>query len=53
MKIQKAARQFLPEDLAITDFGVLTPYFQELLERQITNLADFDRWLLDRSVISA
>ena len=34
MKIQKAARQFLPEDLAITDFGVLTPYFQELLERQ-------------------
>ena len=53
MKIQKAARQFLPEDLAITDFGVLTPYFQELLERQITNLAEFDRWLLDRSELDA
>jgi oligoendopeptidase F len=53
MKIQKAARQFLPEDLAITDFGVLTPYFQELLERQITDLAEFDRWLLDRSELDA
>ncbi|MDP4806291.1 MAG: M3 family oligoendopeptidase [Crocinitomicaceae bacterium] len=53
MKIQKAARQFLPEDLAITDFGVLTPYFQALLERQITNLAEFDRWLLDRSELDA
>lgn len=53
MKIQKAARQFLPEDLAITDFGVLTPYFQELLERQITNLAEFNRWLLDRSELDA
>jgi oligoendopeptidase F len=53
MKIQKAARQFLPEDLAITDFGVLTPYFQELLGRQITNLAEFDRWLLDRSELDA
>lgn len=53
MKIQKAVRQFLPEDLAITDFGVLTPYFQALLERKITNLAEFDRWLLDRSELDA
>jgi oligoendopeptidase F len=53
MQIQKAARQFLPEDLVITEFEVLAPYFQELLEREIHTLNDFDHWLLDRSEIDA
>lgn len=53
MQIQKAARQFLPEDLAITEFGVLAPYFQELLDREIKTLNDFDKWLLDRSELDA
>ena len=53
MQIQKAARQFLPEDLVITEFGVLAPYFQELLNREINTLNDFDHWLKDRSELDA
>ena len=53
MNIEKQARQFLPENLAITDFQVLEPYFQDLLERQISSLADFDKWLKDRSELDA
>ena len=49
MQIHKAARQFLPEDLAITEFKVIEPFFQELLERPVQNLNDFDNWLKDRS----
>ncbi|MEY2651961.1 MAG: hypothetical protein RLZZ321_1054 [Bacteroidota bacterium] len=53
MNIEKQARQFLPENLAITDFQVIEPYFQDLLERQISSLADFDKWLKDRSELDA
>ncbi len=53
MQIHKAARQFLPEDLAITEFEVLAPYFQELVDREIHTLNDFDHWLLDRSELDA
>jgi len=53
MQITKAARQFLPENLAITEFGVLAPFFQELLEREINDLKDFDQWLSDRSELDA
>jgi oligoendopeptidase F len=53
MNIQKAARQFLPEDLAITDFTVLSPYFENLLSREISSSSDFDQWLKDRSELDA
>ena len=53
MQIHKAARQFLPEDLAITEFKVIEPFFQELLERPVQNLNDFDNWLKDRSELDA
>ena len=53
MAIQKAARQFLPEDLAITDFAVIRPYFEELLQRSIQTSTEFDKWLLDRSELDA
>ena len=53
MQIQKAARQFLPEDLVITEFGVLSPFFQELLNREIKTLDNFDHWLQDRSELDA
>jgi oligoendopeptidase F len=53
MTIQKAARQFLPEDLAITDFTVLFPYFENLLSREISTVTDFDQWLQDRSELDA
>ncbi|MEY4992086.1 MAG: hypothetical protein RI948_963 [Bacteroidota bacterium] len=53
MQIQKAARQFLPEDLAITDFKVLAPFFHDLLQRPVLTLQDFDKWLQDRSELDA
>ena len=53
MEIQKATRQFLPEDLAITEFKVIEPYFQDLLQRPIATLHDFDKWLKDRSELDA
>jgi oligoendopeptidase F len=53
MNIQKAARQFLPEDLAITDFTVLSPYFENLLSREISTSSQFDQWLKDRSELDA
>ena len=53
MQIHKAARQFLPEDLAITEFKVIEPFFQELLERPVQNLNDLDNWLKDRSELDA
>jgi oligoendopeptidase F len=53
MKIEKRARQFLPENLAITDFKVIEPFFQDLLARKIETLKDFDQWLSDRSELDA
>ncbi len=53
MNIQKTARQFLPEDLAITDFTVLSPYFENLLSREISTSSEFDQWLQDRSELDA
>ena len=53
MKIEKRARQFLPENLAITDFTVIEPFFQDLLQRHITSVQAFDKWLTDRSELDA
>ncbi len=53
MKIEKRARQFLPENLAITDFEVIEPFFQDLLARKIAAIQDFDQWLADRSELDA
>ncbi|MFM6947245.1 MAG: M3 family oligoendopeptidase [Flavobacteriales bacterium] len=53
MKIEKRARQFLPENLVITDFKVIEPFFNDLLERKISTLEDFDGWLADRSELDA
>lgn len=53
MQIQKAARQFLPEDLTISNFEDIEPYFTDLLMRNIDALDAFDKWLLDRSELDA
>ncbi len=34
--IKKLERKFLPEDLIITNWEAIEPYFKELLEREIT-----------------
>ncbi|MEN9699664.1 MAG: hypothetical protein RLZZ301_862 [Bacteroidota bacterium] len=53
MNIQKNARQFLPEDLVISDFGVLAPYFENLQARDISSRIAFEKWLQDRSELDA
>jgi len=53
MKIEKKTRQFLPENLVITDFKVIEPFFQDLLQRDITSEQNFDKWLIDRSELDA
>jgi oligoendopeptidase F len=53
MNIQKQARQFLPENLVITGFEVIEPYFQDLLNRNISTQEDFQDWLRDRSELDA
>ena len=42
-------RRFLPDDLSITGWAVLEPYFQDLENRAINSLADLEAWLLDVS----
>lgn len=53
MNIQKQARQFLPENLVITGFEVIEPFFQDLLNRKINSQEDFQNWLRDRSELDA
>lgn len=53
MQIQKAARQFLSEDLTISNFEDIEPYFADLLQRKIDAIDAFDKWLLDRSELDA
>ena len=42
-------RKLLPEQLKITNWEVLYPYFEELKDRKINTLEDLKSWLLDRS----
>ncbi|MBT5402197.1 MAG: M3 family oligoendopeptidase [Crocinitomicaceae bacterium] len=49
----RAARKLLPEQLEITNWETLHPYFEELKERKINTLEDLESWLLDRSELEA
>lgn len=51
--IQKLPRTFLPEDLTITDWQSLEPYFKDLLDRPIQSRADLEQWLRDSSELEA
>ncbi len=46
-------RKLLPEQLKITNWEVLYPYFEELKDRKINTLEDLKSWLLDRSELEA
>jgi len=46
-------REFLPEDLKITVWSKLRPYYNELLRRTINSVEELERWMLDRSEIGA
>jgi oligoendopeptidase F len=53
MIIQKNKRQFLDENLSIQAWEDLKPYFNDLLARELHSLAEFERWLSDRSELDA
>lgn len=51
--IQKLERNFLPADFVVTDWDHLKPYFEDLIDRNITSKSDLEKWLQDISEIEA
>ncbi|MEY4603426.1 MAG: hypothetical protein RIT43_718, partial [Bacteroidota bacterium] len=53
MKIEKAPRKFISNELSIDSWETIKPYFEELLSRKIETREDFEMWLEDRSELDA
>lgn len=53
MKIEKAKRTFLPNDLKIDKWESIEPFFQDLLKREIKTVEDLQKWLSDSSELDA
>ncbi|HUZ58659.1 MAG TPA: M3 family oligoendopeptidase [Hanamia sp.] len=51
--IQKLKRKYLPENLAISDWASIEPFFKELLERKINSKTELEKWLHDMSELEA
>lgn len=51
--IKKLERKYLPQDFNVTDWDNLKPYFDELLDRKINSVNDFEKWLQDMSEVEA
>ena len=51
--IQKATRHFLPGDFTVTTWDALEPYFIQLSERELTDIAALEQWLKDVSEVEA
>jgi len=51
--IKKMERQFVPGDFMITDWPSLEPFFNNLLEREITSKQALEHWLKDASELEA
>ena len=51
--IKKLPRKYLPENLSVTDWQGIEPYFKELLERKIESKENLEKWLLDMSEMEA
>ncbi len=52
-EIQKLKRDFLPENLTISDWETIEPYFKNLLERKINSKEELEKWLKDMSELEA
>lgn len=52
-KLERPARKFLPETFTITGWEQLKPYFDKLLEREITSVDELRNWLSDRSELES
>jgi len=51
--IRKTERRFLPVDFELTDWGSAAPYFEQLLQRDISNRQALEQWLHDQSELEA
>ncbi len=51
--LEKIARHFLPEDFKVTDWEGLKPWFENLVNRPLTDLATLEKWLRDISELEA
>jgi oligoendopeptidase F len=53
MHVEKSPRKFVAQDLEITSWETIEPYFQALLNRELTTQEDFMKWLSDKSELEA
>jgi oligoendopeptidase F len=51
--IKKLPRNFLPGDFTITTWEALQPFFESLLQREITDKVSLEKWLKDSSELEA
>lgn len=51
--ISRIKRQYLPADLAITEWSVLEPYFKELADRPVNSTSELEKWLQDLNELEA
>lgn len=52
-QITSIPRKYLPQDLSITDWASIEPYFKELLERPLPTREVLQQWLRDVSELEA
>ncbi len=51
--IEKPIRVFLPENLVISDWNSIAPFFEDLAERPLNTATDLEKWLIDMSELEA
>ena len=51
--IEKIPRKYLPENLIVSDWKTIEPYFKELLGREINSKEELEKWLSDMSELEA
>jgi oligoendopeptidase F len=51
--IKKLERHYLPQNLTVSSWKVIEPYFKDLLERKIESKKDLEQWLKDMSELEA
>lgn len=52
-KLERPTRKFLPETYTVTGWEQLKPYFDKLLEKEITSVDALKNWLRDRSELES
>ena len=52
-EIKKLSRKYLPENLAVSEWETIEPYFKELLERPVRSVIELESWLKDMSELEA